>query len=84
MTLKEQVLELVETSLFARTNYGIAGDLNAPEPSVRRATKQLADAGEIVATREGNFVSYTPVPVHPQATETTGRSSRSKQHSFSC
>lgn len=47
MTIKEQILRLLNKSQSPMTNREIARKIRKPEPSVRRATRALDDAQKL-------------------------------------
>lgn len=66
LTLKQQILNVLPGGwgVSGLTNYAIADAVNAPEPSVRRATRQLVAAGLARETTargiDKRFVLTTP------------------------
>ncbi len=62
MNLKTRILAAINSSTFALDNNNIAFYLGANEPSVRRATKELAQAGQVaVTTSRFGVKHYTPI-----------------------
>ena len=63
LTLKKQILDFVTPGgreSYGHTNWNLSHVLNAPEPSVRRATRQLVEAGQLrETTARGTDKRYT-------------------------
>jgi hypothetical protein len=59
-TVKSRITDVLTTEYpNALTNGQLAARVDAPEPSVRRATKQLEDAGEIcLKAQHGNQLDW--------------------------
>lgn len=62
MTLRTAILRAVNGTFYARTNAGLAYELDRPQPSVRRMTRQLTEEGLLDSATYANINEFRITP----------------------